>query len=166
VSGILSGVLIAVVAVWFWYMHNRLWRTTVAEQAGGALDAARDLGMVVRPAAYAARWTAAGTIDGEAVEVQWRGGPCGLRSVIRRYGRRRICALVSTEADLSRALAPPSGQGDELPVGAPAGVPRDGVVSEAAENIGESIGDVLPGMDPSDGDAGLGFLEEGLGVEE
>ena len=43
---------------------------------------------------------------------------------------------------------------------------RVGTVAETAEDIGESVGDLLSGVDQSDDDASLGLLKEGLSIEE
>lgn len=165
-SGILSGILIAVVAVWLGYMHNRLWRSTVADQAEGALVAARDLGFTVAPARYKARWIAVGSVGGVPIRLEWCGGLMGLHTVVRRADSRWTGALVRTPVDLSHVLDPVSGQGDHLPSGAASGIAGSGIVPQSGQHVGEPVGDLLTGMDPRDGEAGLGFLEEGLSIEE
>lgn len=166
VSGILSGILIAVVSVWFVYMHNRLWRSTVADQAAGALAGACDLGFTVTAARYGAKWLAAGSVQGVPIRIEWCGGPMGLRTVVRRAGVRWVSGLVRTQADLSEALDSASGQRDHLPGGAASGIAGSGVVPQPGEHVGEPVGDLLSGVDARDGQPGLGFLEEGLRIEE
>ncbi len=166
VSGILTGLLIAVVCVWFWYIHNRLWRESIGEDLVEVLQAAAAMGLTVGPASYRAKWVARGTIDGVRVALHWRGGAFGMHTVVFRGRDRWLGAVVATPDALRDTMALISGEVDQLPVGLATGGAGEGVVSETAEHIGEPVGDALARVDTGDGDAGLGFLEEGLSVEE
>lgn len=91
--------------VWAWYLLNRLWQETVAEEAGEALRAAVRLGLDVRPAAWRARRVARGRLDdGSDVRVEWRGGLLGLRTVIYRGDTVSTYPLVCDGDELAEAL--------------------------------------------------------------
>lgn len=100
----LSGVLIAIVAVWGWYVFHQLWVETIEERATDGLAAAEAAGLSLQPAAFRARRVATGQGPQGRVRVEWRGGLLGLRSVVWVGRRRRTVPLITDAAALAEAL--------------------------------------------------------------
>ena len=104
-SGILSGILIALVAAWIWHGLGRIWRGGIAEEAATALDCAAELGLRVWPARHQPAWWADGTLDGVRVRITWIGGLLGERTRIDIGGLRRTVPLIRDASALLAALS-------------------------------------------------------------
>jgi len=105
VSGVLSGLVIAVVAAWIWYGFGRLWRVTLGAEAGQALDEAARMGLKVRPSRSCAAWLATGVLDDIPVRIAWMGGIRGERTRISIGRLKRTVPLIRGAAALRSALA-------------------------------------------------------------
>ena len=104
-SGVLSGLIIAVVAAWIWHGFGRLWRDSLGSAAAAALDEAAVLGLRVRPARGRSAWLATGEIEGIPVQIAWAGGIFGERTRIDIGGLKRTTSLICGAAELRAALA-------------------------------------------------------------
>ncbi len=106
-SGVLSGLLIALVAAWIWHWLGRVWRGGLAEDAASALDEAASLGLRVRPARHRQAWLADGYLDGVFVRISWQGGLLGERSQVDIGGLRHTAPLIRDRAMLRAVLTGP-----------------------------------------------------------
>jgi hypothetical protein len=94
-------------ALWTYYVLNRLWQQSLAEEAAGALAEASALGLDVRPPALGACLVAVGQIEGQDLRLEWRGGLYGERSVLRLGQSTRDLPLLRDAAALRAALGLP-----------------------------------------------------------
>ena len=83
VYGVLAGLLVLVAAVWIWYLHNRLWQTSMFRDGADGLNAARVAGLTLQPLGYGACIRMQGNVQGEPVVIEWRGGFLGTYSLVR-----------------------------------------------------------------------------------
>jgi len=104
VSGVVSGILIALAAAWIWHGYGRLWRHSIATDAAEALDMAAALGMRVRPSSRRCAWIAEGALDGVPVRIVWAGGVFGERTLVDIGGLCSRTSLVCSEAQLHSML--------------------------------------------------------------
>lgn len=105
VSGVLTGLVIAMVAAWIWHFYGRLWRHTIGASSAEALDEAATMGLRVRPAAGRAGWLATGKLDGITVRIAWMGGIRGERTSINIGSHHRVVPLVTTGLLLREVLS-------------------------------------------------------------
>ena len=101
----LGGFAILVLAVMAKYVMNRLWQKTLLSSAADALTATEAHGLVVHRLGFGPFIRATGTLDGEKVSIEWRGGVRGEISRVRIGGRRATVPLIRTSQDLVRVLA-------------------------------------------------------------
>jgi len=100
INSVLAGLLLAVAGVWAWYAFNRLQQRWLLDAVGPALDRAEARGLRLSPLGYHPRLVA---VSGD-VEVQWRTGILGPRTLVRTAGGRRAIALVTDGPQLDAAL--------------------------------------------------------------
>lgn len=97
----LSGLLVAVAAPWLFVVFHRLQQAWLEQAAGAALDALPAHGLELQPTGFRSRLVARGP---GSLEVSWRTGVLGPRTVVRRGDERRVLPLVRTPDELARAL--------------------------------------------------------------
>ena len=104
VNSALAGLILLVGMIWAVYAFHRLWQGSLAEDAAAGIDAAEASGLVLQPAGFGPQLLAEGEVDGERVQVVWRGGVLGARSVVRRGRRSQRLPLIADAAALEAAL--------------------------------------------------------------
>ncbi len=104
IDSVLSGLLLAVAALWAWAAFNRMQRDWLEEAADDALDGAEDLGLDLQPEGYRARLVVAGQAQGRRVRVEWRTGALGPCTVVQVDQQRQALPLVRTRDQLMAAL--------------------------------------------------------------
>ena len=110
-NSVLAAFVIILAAIWTLYAFNRLWQSSLARDAAGAIAAAEGLGLTLRPAGYGPRLVAEGRCGaagaaGRPVRVEWRGGVFGARTVLFLDGTRVASpGWLTTARDLEAALA-------------------------------------------------------------
>ena len=107
ISAALSGLLIAVLALWGWILFNRLWHRTLAELAAPAIAAAQAKGLRLRPPGRRARLVVEGNLGSQWARVEWRGGAFGERSKVFLGDMVDDLPLICTPEALEHALRPP-----------------------------------------------------------
>jgi len=110
-NGALAGFVVLVAAVWGNYIFNRLWQITIEDEAGEALEAAREAGLKLIPAAYRPRRVAKGRVASHDIRVEWRGGLRGLASKVYVDDTVQRTALIRSKQELMEAIGRP-GSGD------------------------------------------------------
>lgn len=103
-NGILTGVLLLIAGLWGWVLFNRLWQSSLRADAAAGVQAAQDLGLVLRPPGVRARLVARGQVDGREVRIEWRGGVRGARSVVFLADTRTTVPLIDSPQVLHRVL--------------------------------------------------------------
>ncbi len=103
-NGVLAGLLVAVVAAWAYYVMNRLWQGSLAEDAAAAIAEAQALGFELVEGGLGARQVAVLLRDGEQIRVEWRDGVLGPRSLLYRGDEVRELPLIRDGEALRQAL--------------------------------------------------------------
>ena len=86
-------------AVWAYHAFNRLWQQSLSEESAAAMAEAARLGLERQPTAYGPRVVFNGTLSGEPVQLEWRGGLLGARTVLSRgTARQQLEHLTSAQA--------------------------------------------------------------------
>ena len=104
VNSALAALLVLVGAVWALYLLHRLWQTSLAEEAAGALDEAVARGLVLHPPGFSPRLVVTGEVGGQPARLEWRGGVWGARTRVRVGSRRETVPLITDAAGLAAAL--------------------------------------------------------------
>ena len=108
VYGVLAGLLVLVAVVWAWYVHNRLWQTSMLRDGADGFAAARDAGLKLLPVGYGACIRMEGSVAGDPVVLEWRGGLLGTYTLVRVGEKESKRAFIDSGTRLYAAL-----RGDE-----------------------------------------------------